>query len=505
MSTEINSDILENEKGGGEELHDNEEQYDSKVYDYFPSPSIHNPTALEVTKFWAENTSIHGMYYMFERGHFKTYKTILWSAFVLTCASLLLWALIAEFQDFGQYNVDTSTKTIIPTSLAFPKVTLCNANGGVDGMKQNRTGIVEPRNDEELSMIVQSVDEFILYTEYNNKVLYNNEQQSGGDYDSGGASLDLEQVWKPVITQSGMCYSFTTNEKVFVPGINGGLLVHTWLNQSSYPQDVAWAGVQVFVTPNDLLDGNTKGEDSSSSESNTVNQHNVISQSGTLVPPGAVSFVSVEMHDSQRETDAPWSKCIPDGKSVDRYRMEFIMCSAREKCNCRLIGDGSSTQLDYCNSTNHECISTIGEEELSDEQRDSAIYEKCEFPLYPPCQEQIYSMSYSAGRISQTKMNDAKPSSSTTTMDDDDSELLSTNLVVIHINFASIQYEKTTETKSTSTWQLFSNLGGSFGFFMGISIISIVELFVELIGLRLLPRLWGVTSLYGIGQKEKFD
>ena len=63
MSTEINSDILENEKGGGEELHDNEEQYDSKVYDYFPSPSIHNPTALEVTKFWAENTSIHGMYY----------------------------------------------------------------------------------------------------------------------------------------------------------------------------------------------------------------------------------------------------------------------------------------------------------------------------------------------------------------------------------------------------------------------------------------------------------
>ena len=36
-------------------------------------------------------------------------------------------------------------------------------------MKQNITGIVEPRNDEELSMIVQSVDEFILYTEYNNE------------------------------------------------------------------------------------------------------------------------------------------------------------------------------------------------------------------------------------------------------------------------------------------------------------------------------------------------
>ena len=487
----INSGILEEE--GGEEVHDNEQYDDSKVYDYFPNPSIHNPTALETTKWWAENTSMHGMYYMFERGHFKTYKTFLWSAFVITCASLLLWALISEFQDFGQYNVDTSTKTIIPTSLVFPKVTLCNANRGIDGMKQNITGIVEPRNEEELRMIVQPVDEFILYTEFNKKVLYNNEQ-NGGD-DSG--ALDLEQVWKPVITQSGMCYSFTTNEKVFVPGLTGGLLVHTWLNQSSYPQDVAWAGVQVFVTPNE----------GDSSDSNTVNDHKVISQSGTFVPPGAVSFVSVEMHDSQRVTDAPWSKCIPNGYSVDRYRMEFIMCSAREKCNCRLIGDGSSTQLDYCNSTNHECISTIGKEDedvasSDDEQQDSAIYEKCEFPLYPPCQEQIYTMQYSAGRISQAKMNNANPFSSTAM--NDDPELLSTNLVVIHINFASIQYESTKETKSTSTWQLFSNLGGSFGFFMGISIISIVELFVELIGLRLLPRLWGVTSLYGIGQK-KFD
>ena len=83
---------------------------------------------------------------------------------------------------------------------------------------------------------------------------------------------------------------------------------------------------------------------------------------------------------------------------------------------------------------------------------------------------------------------------------------LSNNLAVIHINFASIQYIQTTETKSTSTWQLFSNLGGSFGFFMGISIISIVEFFVELIGLRLVPRLWGRNELYGIGQrKDKFD
>ena len=40
------------------------------------------------------------------------------------------------------------------------------------------------------------------------------------------------------------------------------------------------------------------------------------------------------------------------------------------------------------------------------------------------------------------------------------------------------------------------------GFFMGISLISIVEV-IELLFLRVLPRFcWGDTRLYGIGQRK---
>ena len=78
------------------------------------------------------------------------------------------------------------------------------------------------------------------------------------------------------------------------------------------------------------------------------------------------------------------------------------------------------------------------------------------------------------------------------------------NFMHIHVNYDSIRYKETTESKSSGVWQLFSNLGGSFGFFMGISLISIVVLVVELMGLRLLRRLWGEKRLFGIGQK-KFD
>ena len=76
------------------------------------------------------------------------------------------------------------------------------------------------------------------------------------------------------------------------------------------------------------------------------------------------------------------------------------------------------------------------------------------------------------------------------------------NFVTAKINYDSMQYEIQQATSSADFAQLLSNLGGNMGFFIGISIISIVEVFGELIGLRLIPRLWEDKRLYEIGLKE---
>ena len=59
----------------------------------------------KISQFWAENTSIHGMYYMLERGHFRHWKTIVWTVIVLTCTGELLWALVADCKDFVQFKL----------------------------------------------------------------------------------------------------------------------------------------------------------------------------------------------------------------------------------------------------------------------------------------------------------------------------------------------------------------------------------------------------------------
>lgn len=421
----------------------------SPAKNYFPDPDIHNPTAMETSQWWAEFTSIHGVYYMLERGHFKPWKTYAWTFFVLAMTSMLLWALIDEVEDFAKYSVDTTTKTIIPISMSFPRVTICNANGGRDSSLQNATGIIEPRNEEELLAISQPLDEFILHTEFNAR------------------EVESADAWTPVITPLGLCFSFVTNEKVFMSGISAGLLVHTWLNQSSYPETTVWAGVKIFVDPNGS-DQDTSG--------------------AVFVPPGAVSFVAVTLQDFQREEDEPWRNCDPTGLSIEQCQSQCIMDATKENCSCRVIGDTSSPQYDYCSSSDQKCIYSLDDEDLM----------SCAMCSIPPCKEQRFSMSYSAGRISEKSIEKLRLTKYNSR------DEISTNFVAIHINYDAIRYEETTETKSTGVWQLFSNLGGSFGFFMGISLVSIVELFVELIGLRLIPRLWGDKSLYGIGQK-KYD
>lgn len=252
-------------------------------HDYFPNPNnVQDPSALETSQFWAENTSIHGMYYMLERGHFQAWKTIAWTIIVLTAAGGLVWALVAEVRDFQQFNVDTTTVTVIPTSMAFPMITLCNANKGVDRARQNATGIDEPKNETELVAISKPLHEFILYSEFNDR-----------EYTT---RAELEEIWKPIITPLGLCFRFVTDERVIAPSTSGGLAVRTWLSQAS--SGTKWTGVRVFVTPKE-----EKLYNSSNEAIATGGEISHQTPGAVIVPPGSVSFLAMNLREFQREVD----------------------------------------------------------------------------------------------------------------------------------------------------------------------------------------------------------
>lgn len=426
--------------------------------DYFPSPNIYDATAFETASFWSESTSIHGAYYILERGHFATWKKLVWIAFVAIMFFFLLMVLISEIEEYFKYTVNSSTSNIVPPSLKFPEVTICNTNK-YDSYLQNRTGISEPRNEEELNDISQPFENFIREAKFNGMQLRN-----------------LTDSFPPVITPFGRCYTFSTDEHVFVPGTAGGLELYLWLNQSAYDPATELAGVFVFIAQ--------KGT--------TIMEQTPM----VVVPPGMISFLSLGLEEYQRIRDEPWTTCVgkaPEDGS-DLCRATCINQFTIQKCQCRPLGDTSDLTLRYCNSSDFNCTSSA--------RMDDDLESLCTGCSVPPCEEEVYLAQYSTARVSLKASQQIENLYDATA---DGLSSMASNFVGIIVNYHSIDYDLTTESKATSLSQMISNMGGNFGFFMGISMISLVELVVELIGLRLLPRLWGNRQLFGIGQKQKYN
>lgn len=239
---------------------------------YFPDPNLDNPSVIETLGWWAEFTSTHGVYYMLERGHTMVWKKVIWGILCAVTFGGLLWALTTEIQAFKEYKNNSNSRSMIPISLSFPQITVCNTNM-YDSSLQNATGITEPSNEAELNAISQPFQDFILDTTFNG-VTYTDQ---------------LTNIWEPVITPYGRCYKFQTDEQVYAPGPTLGLEMHLWLDQVNYEDSTLNAGVYVFA----MQKGSTVTE-----------QSTIIS-----IPPGDASFLTLGLFDFKREEQEPWKNC----------------------------------------------------------------------------------------------------------------------------------------------------------------------------------------------------
>lgn len=77
-------------------------------------------------------------------------------------------------------------------------------------------------------------------------------------------------------------------------------------------------------------------------------------------------------------------------------------------------------------------------------------------------------------------------------------EFENSDTLEVLINYDVMRETVVTESPSMTTSQLLGNIGGQMGLFLGISVISLMEI-GELLFVRLMPRLCGEGRLYGIG------
>ena len=422
---------------------------------------------------WAQGTTIHGVANMSDPLSWKLWKRILWLLLICTSGLFMLWQIKTLISEYRDYDVVTDRETIVPTSLPFPEVTICNSNP-LSQTSLTIYEIDEPTTPEELALVVSAttVDDFIFSTEFN------------------GIEKNTTEVWQPRMTNFGLCWSFQTTDEIMQPGLDGGLEILAFLNQYDYEINATEiAGALVFVQePGTPI--------------NTQLPYLTAS-------PGKNVLARISMTEFVREKQAPWARCHSESPSYTQAqcRVECIQAAQREACQCRTWGDdhalenineqqeqtndGNGTEnLLYCTMTHDsECLEDFLEME-SHVLQNSPACAMCELP---PCRQTLYKGTISELDLSVTVLEEMEEQLGLP------QDFVLQNIVWMQLNYDEIQSHRLTESKAVTFAQLLGSVGGSMGLFLGISALSIVELCGDLLWLRLIPRLFGFRHLRGLG------
>ena len=165
--------------------------------------------------------------------------------------------------------------------------------------------------------------------------------------------------------------------------------------------------------------------------------------------------------------------------------MDYI----REKCQCRRYGDETDKdRLEFC-PPDDECL------QFAITSGGAVTEQQCPHDcVLPTCSVTEYEFTTGEVNFSERWLKDFPYDEYNVTQ-----EYVLQNYVSVTINFRRIQYILLTESKALSFAQLLAAIGGSMGFFLGISLLSIFELLGDL---GLVPRWFGHRHLYGLGAVE---
>mmetsp|Transcript_7331 Transcript_7331/g.20380 ORF Transcript_7331/g.20380 Transcript_7331/m.20380 type:complete len:281 (-) Transcript_7331:2667-3509(-) len=278
----------------------------------------------------------------------------------------------------------------------------------------------------------------------------------------------------------GQCWQFHTEDVIRKPGLLGGLEVWLWLNQDDFDPSKSFAAVFIYIQQKGTL----------------INDQ----LSFLTVRPGLESLVRLSKRRFVREVQSPWKKCRAKAPEYtqEKCRTRCINTAFYNTCGCRLWSDWEHTDTRYCgffgDSTDGSCWAGFNETEVLDECNMNPETSCTD----PPCDMIVYSATTTAVEYTQKWLEDFEEE------DDDvpDVESFSRNYVGLYINYDQLVYEVLTQSPSISKATLLGSIGGSMGLFLGISALSVVEIFGDFCLLRLIPRLFGYRSLYGLGGRS---
>ncbi|KAF8773986.1 Acid-sensing ion channel 2 like protein [Argiope bruennichi] len=220
-----------------------------------------------------------------------------------------------------------------------------------------------------------------------------------------------------------------------------------------------------------------------------------VAEYGMSIRPGDSTALQIEKYQINRLGE-PWGRCLMSGKHLPFFKSTFpysqLGCRRdcqnfyiKQRCNCVKRGllppsftRPSKKKLDsICNFTNPM------QRYCADEVVELIENETIRCNCFQACNENSYYTSLSASAINNKYFHLVKSANTIVRLDNGTyktSHQSNRTLLGLKVYYRTLSLENITERPAYSWETLVANIGGNLGFFMGLTIITFVEL-VELL------------------------
>ncbi|CAK8691202.1 unnamed protein product [Clavelina lepadiformis] len=423
--------------------------------------------AEKIPREFAEQTSMNGILQIHNSKHLLV--KVFWLILVLTVIGVLIYQVVDRFVEYFAYKTTTQISERYVQNLTLPAITICNYNRYF-----NLTSEVEKNATQQLSFALDyglAPDNLTYFDSLGNDFSLRNFMTVKGWQLKDGETLiycatnELNLCdafnFEPVLTNTlGLCWTLKSPTVQRRDGYRDGLHISFDVLQPEYTEDPLYgkweAGIKFQVHSPDVPP-----------------QVDVYGQS-----VGVGLWASAAIHKTQvQNMYAPWGPCVRDNENLQFHSTYSLPACMRECHDKRIMANCSCrdpSMIHY--SGTREC--TVGE------VVDCVAPKRIELEDYvgpdecgcsQPCDEVRYSstLSYSTfpSQIAAVGLLPILNNSAIT------AGYLKTNLVGLSVYYDTLSITTSVESKAVTASGLISDVGGQFGLWIGISVVTFFEIF----------------------------
>jgi hypothetical protein len=484
----------------------NESRISIKPVDQTKEKSSLENKIKEIALEWILNSTSHGLPNLFKTS--QKYLKIFWLIAFLACSGICFYLITEYIINFFEYEVTVSTTYVTETPVDFPAVTICNLN---------------PFNPNRSSALFEHVSS--TYN-FNNSLQQVNETNAYNVIKKFLAYSKLESSSNPLYSPNRKSYGFYIDEMLVSCNAFGTLCSSSnFVFLQSYDYGNCYTFNSGFnstkITTSSDGPGNSIEIELFSGDPNDVSYsykngfyvvvHNqsytpIMDNEGVYVKAGEETNIGIERNFYYKLSN-PFSNCVQDptsvrsstselyqliltniGEKLYRQKFCFKLCyqiAVVNKCSCYDAAYANTNKTNRnilaCHDTGKLSCKEAVSQNFSTTGWNTLCLDKC--PI--ECTKVNYktnihsasypSVSYIPYLLAQSSFTSKY--STSTQYSSEFKDIISKSIAKINIFYSDISYTAYTENETTNTETLFGNIGGALGLFIGISFLSLAELF----------------------------